>query len=807
MFTPQLTTVRFMLITMVLALAQSLAAGQVSNAKITDRPLVRHVGLVAPDLLFLEIHALNTDKPGIVPFTLKEDDEVKLSGYEVDDHLAEAAGVAQFMEEGKPVRLFRQVMRDGRFIGYLVGYEGDWHLTPIHPFIGERLDVAVAGKPGSWTLSSPADAAYRTGQSPTAVYRKSEPRTGANQGNWGMEWTERHLVYLKLPEPLEPGKKYALQPPAEQFPQPVTFTFDPAEVRSEAIQVNQVGYRPTQNKFALLSTWIPKFGGVDFADVDSFEVVNAEGEVVFTGAPQRVEDNLHADDLTNAPVWKLDFSPVREEGTYRVVVPGVGASYAFPIAQDVWEKPLRAVMKGFLHQRSGIEIKPPVLQTAHPLDHHPDMPRFVVHKADRDTFKRAGGSKYIFSAIQHSIDLDTEDPDAWGGWRDAGDSDRQTDHMHVVGDLVTAWASNPTYFENLDLGMPAGESGNHIPDILDEAIWGTEIWMRTQFDDGGVPAFIEAIEHPRAGEPPAYDSLPWATSGPEIRDTATYAGNAAFLALALEKYDDELSKKVADSAARAFAFSESNHPSKNRDVDKQRRQRALAAAALYRLTGEDKWQSKFKENLDTDRYWIGHLVYAQADVPGVDENLQARLRQGILDEADEVLARQKLSPYRSVRDTWPEGKTWGLTWPERIRVLAAAYILQPSARYARAMEDAYAFTLGTNPKNLVYMSGLGSRKLYPYDIQVWLNLIDTPVGLPVQGYSDHWRDPENKHKDRLKRDDKRAGRALWPRPQHWPDAEAFWYGGYGYEHTVQHMGPTAMAWGVLAQHDDAKPAE
>ncbi len=780
-----------------------------SDLPITDKPLIRHIGLVAPDTVFLEIHALEVDRQPPRPFTLTKDDRIKLSGYEVLPQLAEAAGIKDFLPGQRGPKVFRQVYRNDKFIGYLIGFKDNWHISPVHPFIGQRLDVDWAAKPASYTLSSSDDPTYGDGKNAVKISRKSQPRTGANQGDWGMEWSEQHFVFVKFPEALSSGKTYTLRfNDTQQFPTAVTFTFDPQTLRSEAIQVNQNGHHPKSHKIAYLSTWTGKGGGIDYSFVKQFQLVDADKNVVLTGTPKKIEDTLNDKNLTNAPVYGLNFSDVTQPGVYRVVVPEIGCSYPVRIQADVWTDVFRTVMKGYLHQRSGIEIKPPMLKTAHPLEMHPKM-GFKVHNVDLNKFYKTGD---IFKAIQLSIQLDTENPDAWGGWRDAGDSDRQADHMHAVGDLVAAWEANPAFFEKLDLGIP--ESGNKIPDILDEALWCAELFRRTQFPDGGVPSFIEAIEHPRAGEFGKFDSLPWAVAGPTHRDNWIYAANQAYLALALKRYDKDLADACRDSALRAaeWVLNTPKHPSRHFKASQMPQERAMTGAALFRLTGDEKWHQLFKNNVNLDKFknynWArfspAKLVYLLAKTPSVDKALHQQIKADLLAEAETIIELSQRTMYHSARSLWPENRTWGMTWPTRIQELTAAQIVAPDKKYVQAIEDAFNFALGANPKNLVYISGIGQNQLYPYDIRVWQGVIDAPPGIPAQGYKDHYGKDPDKPKDRVENPRKRAGKAIYPTSREWPDAESFFYGGAGYEHTVQFMGRLAQPWGVLAAYYESK---
>ena len=72
-----------------------------------------------------------------------------------------------------------------------------------------------------------------------------------------------------------------------------------------------------------------------------------------------------------------------------------------------------------------------------------------------------------------------------GGWHDAGDYGKYVVNAGVsVGTLLMAYEYFPSKFGQDDLNIP--ESGNGIPDILDEVRYELEWLLKMQRSDGGV---------------------------------------------------------------------------------------------------------------------------------------------------------------------------------------------------------------------------------------------------------------------------------------------------------------------------------
>ena len=155
--------------------------------------------------------------------------------------------------------------------------------------------------------------------------------------------------------------------------------------------------------------------------------------------------------------------------------------------------------------------------------------------------------------------------DLRGGWYDAGDLNKYTSWTAgYVETLLRAYAENPTIWTD-DYGIP--ESGNGIPDVLDEAKWGLDFLVRMQSSDGSVLSIV--------GEPAA--SPPSAATGQSLygpaNTSATLATAAAFAAGArILKLPDiaALNTAAADLLARAknawtWAVANPNVQFKNND--------------------------------------------------------------------------------------------------------------------------------------------------------------------------------------------------------------------------------------------------
>jgi hypothetical protein len=173
-------------------------------------------------------------------------------------------------------------------------------------------------------------------------------------------------------------------------------------------------------------------------------------------------------------------------------------------------------------------------------------------------------------------------PKAVGGHSDAADWDRHLAHVTDIYDLLLSFILTKGAINNDDTGIL--ESGNGIPDLIDEARNEVDFFLSLRDGDG----YSHGLTNPngkhelfQAGATPI---AAWAN-----------AANAAMLADSLRiARQDKLSKHYRDEAVKAF-----NHADRLKDpmLDKNegtlrgRDFKMMAAAFLYNVTGEAKYEA------------------------------------------------------------------------------------------------------------------------------------------------------------------------------------------------------------------------
>lgn len=760
-------------------------------------PHVVHVGLVAPDIIGITISAGHVEYGRQTPYVKQAGDTVNSN----DIH--------------------RFLTRDGKVVGNLVGTNADI-LCSMDAVVGERFNTEWADQPVNYTVTSGQDPHYSTPRKPVAVYRKSKASDLAMIGIYKFDSPTEHIVYLKLPTPLMARKQYVIafkqSPLAKQ-----TLAFDPDALRSEAVHVNQIGFRPDDPaKVAFLSCWLGNGGGLKYDEGLPFTVFDeVNGKSVFEGltvlskaATDKTED-AYKKNYNGTDVYMMDFTALNKPGRYRVSVKTIGCSYPFEIADDVWRKAFIVSARGFYHQRSGIVLGEPFTTYKRPRSFHPED-GMKVYASKTPIMDTGNGLNQKDSNFGNLVKGKTDEivTNAWGGYMDAGDWDRRIQHLKSTYLLLELAELFPDYFAKLPLNIP--ESGNGLPDIVNEALFNLDFFRRLQLPDGGVRGGIESSEHPRHGEASFQESLTAMAYAPDIFSSYVYSGVAARAARWLGARNPERAAVYRESALRAMQWAENDREREERDYlmakdPAVKEVRNYAAAELFNLTGESKWNDLFvsttifkETSADIPYHWDSldqadaAWVYARTDRPGIDTAVQLNCRNAVIKVADIRLESIAHTGFHWAKHPYGPVVYGALSSPEGCVNVVRAHVLTGDAKYLRAIVLASQTGAGANPVNMCYTTGLGQKApQHPLQLDHRITHQAPPPGITVggpmdnnmKGMTDPFIGPF-------------AGATIFPPPKEWPALEAFWdvfWDPMICEYTIQKpMAGNAYVWGYLA---------
>jgi len=777
-----------------------------------DGPDIRHVALVAPDVLALRIQEKEFVPAPQVPYEPKPGDEIRHIGK--DKALVVEDGTVQDLP--LEVVVVRKENGKDTTLGHLA--VNARRLKPEDGAKGEALTDETVAEPDAYRITGVDDPAWKDPVAPASVWWKRKPnayRSLAFQVD----------VFLKLPRPLVEGKCYRIECPGVNTRQAgVEYRHEPTKARSPAVHVSAIGFRPDDPfKRALLSTWLGTGGAGHFGDGLRFRLLDdATGRAVFEDPVQMLkaadakETFKDGRNYEKTDVLAMDFSAFKTPGRYRVCVDGIGCSYPFSIAEDAWAQAFRLSMKGLLHQRSGIALGPPFTDYVRPRNMHPADGAKVYASAAGEI--EGGGQDGLFRMLA-ARRTDRLLPDAWGGHMDAGDWDRNTAHPAAMWNLLDLYELFPERIGAIKLALPPAESGNAIPDVLDEVLWNLDLYRRLQAPDGGVGGGIESTAHPRPGEASWQESLFLSAYAPDPRASLVYAATAAKLSRALDASDRTLAGVYAASARKAWEWAVAHSAECLAQMDEKARRpvaddlrdaRNLAAFELWRRTGEAAFHDEFRattllavEGGEVLRQRKAVVSYARLPDGQGDADLRATARKWLVKAADDSLAfadGNALGITLCVPQLPPMGFIGYFATPETSvgPVLPYAWLLTHEEKYLAGAVRACQFAAGANPDNRALTTGLGPDPVrFPLHIDSWVTGRPAPAGITVYGISDP---AENYGFD--------GWAHTWflqkmvPGSRTWPAAESYWdiwVVPSTNEFTIhQTIIPTAFYWGFLA---------
>lgn len=528
------------------------------------------------------------------------------------------------------------------------------------------------------------------------------------------------------------------------------------------IVVDQFGYRAADPKVAVLRN--PQQGydaAVEYTPGPTIALVDATtNTVVKSGAPV-AWNNGGVESRSGDLTWSFDFTEITTAGKYFVFdAQNNVRSPEFEIGDDVYRAVLRHALRTFYYQRAGFEK--------------------TAEFAGADW---ADGASHLGPEQDGEARSWLEQDDAAtakdlrGGWYDAGDYNKYTNwHARYLINLLRAFAFYPGAFGD-DLGIP--ESGNGVPDVLDEVKFGVDWLVRMQNEDGS----LLCIQGLGTGSPPSSVTDP-SYYGPPTT-SATLSGAAAFAYAARifgARTEPDLIALAADlksRAASAWQWAEAN-PSVtyfNNDDSKQEGSAGLAAgqqevdddsrlalkveaaAYLFQQTAEPSYREFFDANYaDVTPTYLSHwqvdrheaaLDYAAQSgaTPAVAAAIKSDFAELFLGSSGFLeAARKNQDPYRSKIDqfTWGSNQSKGAAG--RLMLLNGEYQIDAAtiAESNAAATNYVHYVHGLNPLGLVYltnMAGAGAehsaKTLYhswfSYTNDRWSEVTPTTPG-PAPGF-------------------------------------------------------------------------
>ena len=307
----------------------------------------------------------------------------------------------------------------------------------------------------------------------------------------------------------------------------------PHVTASSFICVDHLGYRPGDKKIAVLRDPMVGYDSSDsYTAATMYEIKKqSDSTVVSSYSPVLWKGGMQHDQ-SGDKCWWLDFSSLSTVGDYFITEAGKDTgSYAFSIRDSVYDRVLKEAVRTFYYQRCGT---PKSLPWA---DYRwTDVACHVDALQDKDC--------RLVSDTSAATSRDLS-----GGWHDAGDHNKYINFTDVaVHDLLSAYEEHPAVWGD-DYDIP--ESGNGIPDILDETKWELDWMLKMQKSDGSELHKVSVTQWGGSTCPPSSEKLVRRYAPATASATINACGVFAHAAIVFGNLPDKRMQAYADTLRQA----------------------------------------------------------------------------------------------------------------------------------------------------------------------------------------------------------------------------------------------------------------
>ena len=427
------------------------------------------------------------------------------------------------------------------------------------------------------------------------------------------------------------------------------------------VLVDQVGYETDSTKVAV-------FRGENLSKM--FEVIEASsGETVYTG---EIISNGYNDTLDEFTSYG-SFTELRKNGTYYIQTAIIGQSYPFVIGDKLYDELIPQISKNIYYNRCGIDIDPEYAKDPY------------VHKACH---------------TEKLLTPDTEEKiDVVGGWHTADGQEKDVSKgCMVAANLLLAYEFYPDILTD-DSGLP--ESGNQIPDILDEVRHEIEWLLKLQNSNtGGVYSGVDNDQQLREVT---------------LSATAEFAGVMAQFYQSEKEFDQAFATQCLRASEKAWNYIEENTDRQNIAYTKEQ---YYAAAQLYKVTGNAIYHNFIKQYhtlekidvKDEDNQLYGDIAYLTT-TKKVDSKLCSTIMNRWMNKVERIVKDSKQSPYFVTGDK-------DTNMLNNMLCLAMIDHVITNHEYVTVLENHLHYFLGRNTEGISFIEGIGKVHASAADVQM-----------------------------------------------------------------------------------------
>ncbi len=434
------------------------------------------------------------------------------------------------------------------------------------------------------------------------------------------------------------------------------------------ILINQLGYITDSTKTAI-------FCGEEVPRI--FHVVRPDtGEIIYTGY---LEDKEYHEEIGEYISYG-DFSEVTAPGTYYLEAPVLGRSYSFTVGDDLYDQVFREACRQYYYNRCGMTL------------------------TDEYAGEKAHNACHTGKAVlreNNSISLDVS-----GGWHQ--DEMGSKDVVMAAKNIGVMLLSYELYEEAFSDSMGIPESGNGVPDILDEVKYEIE-WLLKMQDQatGAVYAGVTVYNQNEGKGTVSY------VEPVKMESARAFAMVLAKFSYLYQSYDTEYATNCLKAADRAWKYMELN------GGDQTDPWKFAAAAELYRASGQQSchriiteylFQTDWDGELDEVTF-LGYVTYISTKQQ-VNLELCENIARKLTQKAEEISEKAKASGYLVEQG---EGQEHNLLLLQNMMYLTMVDYMISNHEYETVIENHLHYFMGRNRQAVSYIDDIGENNYRQID--------------------------------------------------------------------------------------------
>lgn len=446
-----------------------------------------------------------------------------------------------------------------------------------------------------------------------------------------------------------------------------TASFDyEAPVQMPNILVDQKGFLPDSDKVAV-------FRGKEIPTTFTVNRI-ADGTPAYEGVILK-----ETFDENRGESYALGyFTDLVEEGSYYICADYLGESYSFSISETIVSDTFDEACKKFYYNRCGIALS--------------------------ENYAGENGHSACHTNAARLHEDETVQLDVTGGWHMDEQADRDTNvGSKIAENFLLAYEMNEAVFTD-ETGIP--ESGNDIPDILDEVRYEVEWLIKMQDEKTGGEYGAALTDSSKGGDIINY---PVVVTTVSMEATINFAATLSRFSYFYQQYDAEFATTCLRAADKAWNCYKVNQNINDDPLAFK------AATQLYRATGSEAYanvinsffaKTDFDELFNSDEdVFIGSVTYLSTS-QAVDVDQCGKLMKLLMKRSGKIADESSKGIYL-VSDLESEEGFFNLLYDMRCLTITDHIIY--NHEYTTIIENHLHYLMGMNPDAMNYVTDATER--------------------------------------------------------------------------------------------------